>query len=87
MTPSDLTDISKFGWLEYALSQTGGFFFAGALWQAVSILAAQDHFQFTPWLAVCAVSMAFGLILMGVGLVLVNMRQAKVRKYFPKAAP
>lgn len=84
VTPNDLHDVAAFGMLEYLLSQTGGFFFAGALWQAVAILSSQTKFEITPWLFACALSMVFGVVLLIGGYIMFRMKQQKIKKYFPK---
>jgi hypothetical protein len=60
-----------------------GMFFLGALWPLVELLGHQERFEPTPWMAVCGLSMAFGLALAIVGLRLLWLKQDRLKKYFP----
>jgi hypothetical protein len=71
VTLGDLREISEFGWLERFLFGTG-------------MRSEKEKFEFTPWMAICVISMIAGLVLAIVGLILSGLKQKKLNKYFPK---
>jgi hypothetical protein len=56
--------------------------FSGAFWLIIELMAHQEKFEFTPWIGVCIISMAAGVILAAVGLVMFSLRQKRLNKYF-----
>jgi len=88
----DLQEIKTFGWLQQVLFGTGVFFFSGAFWLLMELLAHQEmeekgKFEFTAWMAMCVLSMGFGATLSLVALILFWLRQRRLTKYFPATAP
>jgi hypothetical protein len=83
VTPDDLRETREINALQEVLFGVGTFFFSGAFWLLLHLLAHQDRFAITAWMAACALSMLFGLTLAIVGLRLQWMRQDRLKKYFP----
>lgn len=87
VTESDLRETVEFGALQTALIQTGTFFFSGAFWllieQIVRQSEATSQFKFTPWMAMCVLSMIFGIALAVAGWRLFLLKQDKIKRYFP----
>jgi hypothetical protein len=82
VTRDELREIMEFNILAQSLFG-GGTFFLGALWPLIELLGHQERFEPTPWMAVCGLSMAFGLTLAIIGLRLLWLKQDRLRKYFP----
>jgi hypothetical protein len=82
VTQDDLREIKTLGWVQQALYGTGTFFFSGAFWLIMELMAHQEKFEFTPWMGVCIISMASGVVLAVVGLIMFSMRQKRLSKYF-----
>ena len=78
----DLREIRSLGWLQQSLFGTGTFFFSGAFWLLMDLVAHQERAEFTAWMGMCVLSMIFGIMLGGVGLVLFSLRQRRLNKYF-----
>ena len=78
----DLREIKTLGWVQQTLYGSGTFFFSGAFWLIIELMAHQEKFAFTPWMGVCIISMAAGVILAAVGLVMFSLRQKRLNKYF-----
>lgn len=89
MTRDDLREIKGFGWLQQALFGTGTFFFSGAFWLLAELLSHEekDKFEFTAWMGMCVVSIIAGLTLIGTSLILYNLREKRLGKYFKEAPP
>src|SRR5258708_6349401 len=49
VTQDDLREIRAFGWLQQSLFGVGSFFFSGAFWVFIQLLAQQEKFEFTAW--------------------------------------
>jgi hypothetical protein len=84
VTKDDLREIYAFGWLEKTLFGVGTFFFSGAFWLLIELMAHQEKFEFTAWMGTCAVSIVAGGVLAAIGLVLFYLKQQRLEKYFPK---
>ena len=82
VTRDDLREIKGFGWLQQGLLSVGTFFFSGAFWLFAELLANQEKFAFTAWLAMCVVSMGSGAVLIVASLIFYSMRQKRLDKYF-----
>jgi hypothetical protein len=84
VTRDDLREIRNFGWFQQTLFGVGTFFFSGAFWLLAELIAHQEHgkFEFTPWMAVCVISMIAGAALGFIGFVMFLMRQRRLNKYF-----
>jgi hypothetical protein len=85
VTADDLREIRAFGWLQQSIFGTGAFFFSGAFWLFCEILSNQQKFEFTPWMGMCAVSMVFGAVLVGVSGIMFWLKQKRQKKYVSKA--
>lgn len=83
VTRDDLREIRDGNALQQLLFGVGTFFFSGAFWLSLELLAHQERFAITPWITACGLSMLFGLTLAVVGLRLQWMRQDRLNKYFP----
>jgi len=66
--------------MEQSLFGVGAFFFSGAFWLVIELLA--HEFKFTAWIGMCLISMAFGGLCFVVGLVMFGLRQRRLDKYF-----
>lgn len=82
MTLDDLREIKGFGWLQQAMFGMGMFFFSGAFWLLMAILADQKKLEITPWMGMCGLSIIFGFSLMAVGVVIHYLRNKRLDKYF-----
>jgi hypothetical protein len=82
VTRDDLHEIREFGWLQQSLIGVGAFF-CGAFWLLIELASHQEKFEFTVWMVLCTVSIFFGLVLMGLGLRLITLKQRRLDKYFP----
>jgi hypothetical protein len=78
----DLREIRSLGWLQQSLFGVGTFFFSGAFWLMIELMAHQERFEFTAWMGECVLSVLFGIVLAVVGLVLFTLRQRRLSKYF-----
>src|SRR5262245_53097634 len=70
VTRDDLREIRAFGWLQQSLFGVGAFFFSGAFWLLIQLLAQQEKVEFTAWMGMCLISIVFGVVVAGIGLVL-----------------
>jgi hypothetical protein len=84
VTRDDLREVRELSWFQQGLFGVGAFFFSGAFWLLIELLAHQQKYEFDAWVGMCLLSMAFGAIVGGVGLRLFFMRQQRLDKYFPK---
>jgi hypothetical protein len=82
VTRDDLRASMEFNVLAQFLFGVGTFFL-GALWPLVELLAHQERFEPTSWMAVCGLSIAFGLTLATIGLRLLWLKHDRLKKYFP----
>ena len=82
VTLDDLREIKGFGWLQQAMFGMGMFFFSGAFWLLMAILADQKKLEITPWMGMCGLSIIFGFSLMAVGVVIHYLRNKRLDKYF-----
>jgi hypothetical protein len=82
VTRNDLREIKTFGWLHQSLMGVGTFFFSGAFWLLIELLAHQEHVTFTAWMGMCLLSIAFGAALIVVGLCIFSLKQKKIDNYF-----
>lgn len=82
MTRDELREIRAFGWLQQTLYGIGTFFFSGAFWLLVDLLAHQEHYGFTARMGMCVVSMVFGGVIASVGLIMFGLRQRRLNKHF-----
>ena len=80
VTREDLTEVRAFGWMQQSLFGAGTFFFSGAFWLIMELLA--HELKFTAWIGMCLISMAFGGILLGIGFAMFMLRQNRLNKYF-----
>jgi hypothetical protein len=90
VTRDDLREIRAFGWMQQSLFGVGTFFFSGAFWVLVELLAHQEQagkYEFTAWMGMCVVSMTAGTLLAGVGLIFHSLRQRRLDKYFREEVP
>jgi hypothetical protein len=78
----DLREIRSLGWLQQSLFGIGTFFFSGAFWLLIELMAHQERFEITAWMGMCLLSILFGVTLAVVGLVLFSLRQRRLNKYF-----
>ena len=81
---SDLHEISKFGWLEEGCGASGVFFFSGAFWLLVTLLAEHmsEYHAYIPWFILCFVCMVFGAVLIWLAHNHFTMRQLRIAAYF-----
>jgi predicted transporter len=86
VTKDDLREIKGFGWLQQGLFGSGTFFFSGAFWLLAELVSHNEKSEFTSWMAMCILSILFGLVLISIGLFLHYLREKKLDKYF-KAEP
>ena len=87
MTRDDLREVKEIGWLQQALFGVGTFFFSGAFWLLMDILAHQEKYELNAWISMCLLSMGFGGIIGLVGLRLFVLKQKRLDKYFPPKEP
>jgi hypothetical protein len=83
VTRGDLRELLTYGWLHQSLTGVGTFFFSGAFWLLAELLAHQEHFIFTSWMATCIISMIFGAVLASCGIIIFRVKQKKLEHYFP----
>lgn len=81
---SDLREIAQFGWLEEGVGAAGVFFFSGAFWLALTLLAENfdDLKKYVPWFVICLVSILFGAVLLWIAHRHFIMRQQRIEDYF-----
>jgi hypothetical protein len=88
VTEADLKEAVDLSIVQQVMIQVGTFFFSGAFWLLAELIIREgktDQFQFTPWMAVCILSVMFGAVLWLAGWFLFRMKQKKLTKYFPAA--
>jgi hypothetical protein len=76
-----LRELSSFGWLQEWSGAGGMFFFSGAFWLLVAILAehGSELGKYAPWLVVCLLSIVFGCILIWIGYVNFQIKQGRIQ--------
>jgi len=84
VTRDDLREIRTIGWLQQFLFGMGTFFFSGAFWLLIELIAHQREFEFTAWMGMCIVSITAGITVAAVGLVMFFLRKKRLDKYFPE---
>lgn len=64
-----LRELSSFGWLQEGAGAAGMFFFSGAFWLLITLLAehSSELDQFAAWIAFCGISILFGGVLIWIG--------------------
>jgi hypothetical protein len=82
VTRDDLREIKTFEWLQQAILGIGTFFFSGAFWLFVGLLAHQEKFEVTAWIGMCFMSMLFGAVLVLVSTIIYYLKQKRLDKYF-----
>ena len=82
MTRDDLREVRAFGWMQQVLFGAGTSLFSGAFWLLMALLANEQHFEFTAWMGMCVIGMVAGAALGLIGLVIFNLRQKRLDKYF-----
>lgn len=80
----DLREIRALGPLQQSLFGVGTFFFSSPVWLLVSLIANQPKFAFTAWMGMYFLSIVFGVILAGIGIILYVLRERRLNKYFPQ---
>ena len=84
VTKDDLREIRAFGWMQQGLLVSGTFFFSGAFWLFIELVAHQSEngkFEFTSWMGMCVLSMGFGTILGVIAWGHAILRQRRLNKY------
>lgn len=79
---NDLEDILGFDGVAAFLGALGMFFLAGSTWLLIDKITQMQAFQFTPAVAVCLPSMAFGLINLAVGLYFHRRKRGRIQRIF-----
>jgi hypothetical protein len=85
VTRDDLREISSIGWLQEGAAGIGLFFFSGAFWLLLTLIAEHGrNAEFYSWYFVCVIIVICGAAVMSVGVLLYSARQRRLKKYFPK---
>lgn len=77
---NDLEDLVTFDGLQFSAMSLGGFFLSGATWLGAEKLLDQEKFAWTPILALCSVSICFGLLALVAGFVLRNNKRRRLNR-------